>query len=51
MEAEGEFSPAGVAGGVGLDGLCAVVVAGVASEDVDVLAVDDGGCRCSRILH
>lgn len=51
MKAKLQSAPAAVAGGVGLDGPRAIIVAGVASQDIDVLSVEDD-CGCgSGELH
>jgi hypothetical protein len=47
----GQFLPAGVPFGVGLDDPGARIVAGVPSEDIDVAAIGDSCAGSSRVLH
>ena len=51
MEGKLLFSPTAVAGGIGLDGPRAVTAAGIPSQNIDVLSVEDD-CGCGpRELH
>lgn len=51
MKRKRQFAPAAVAGGIGLDGPRAVTVAGIASQNINVLSIEDD-CGCGpRELH